>query len=124
MPTSAAPSGGARWRPRPAACGARSRSSWALARCGPTRRRTSPATRRRGGKTPLLGGVAARGPAGARAPPRAAAAAGGEGLLPAPVPYTPLTDEEVFQHFAAVAGAPALPLCIYNNPATTHFSFG
>jgi len=54
---------------------------------------------------------------------RDAETAGAAGLLLAPVSYTPLGDEEVFQHFAAVAGATELPLCIYNNPATTHFSF-
>jgi 4-hydroxy-tetrahydrodipicolinate synthase len=40
-----------------------------------------------------------------------------------PSSYTPLTDEEVFQHFVAVAAATDLPLCIYNNPSATHFSF-
>jgi 4-hydroxy-tetrahydrodipicolinate synthase len=54
---------------------------------------------------------------------RDAQAAGANGLLLAPVSYTPLTDEEVFQHFAAVAGASGLPLCIYNNPSTTNFTF-
>lgn len=49
--------------------------------------------------------------------------AGASGLLLAPVSYTPLNDEEVFQHYAAVAGATRLPLCIYNNPITTHFTF-
>lgn len=49
--------------------------------------------------------------------------AGADGLLLAPVSYTPLTDEEVFQHFVAVANATDLPLCIYNNPSTTNFSF-
>lgn len=52
-----------------------------------------------------------------------AANAGAEGLLLAPVSYTPLLDEEVYAHFAAVAGATDLPLCIYNNPGTTHFKF-
>jgi 4-hydroxy-tetrahydrodipicolinate synthase len=42
----------------------------------------------------------------------------------APVSYTPLTQEEAYQHYAAVAAATPLPLCIYNNPSTTHFSFG
>jgi 4-hydroxy-tetrahydrodipicolinate synthase len=41
----------------------------------------------------------------------------------APVSYTPLTDEEVFVHFQTVAGESELPLCIYNNPGTTHFTF-
>ena len=52
-----------------------------------------------------------------------AEAAGAVGLLLAPVSYTPLTDDEVFEHFVAVARATDLPLCIYNNPGTTHFTF-
>ncbi len=42
------------------------------------------------------------------------------GLL-APVSYIPLQDEEVFRLFQTVAGV-GLPLCIYNNPSTTHFT--
>lgn len=49
--------------------------------------------------------------------------AGADGLLLAPMSYTPLTEEEVFQHFAAVAAAGQLPLCIYNNPGPTRFTF-
>ena len=52
-----------------------------------------------------------------------AAKAGTDALFMAPMTYTPLTDEEVFEHFVAVAGATHLPLCIYNNPSTTHFTF-
>jgi 4-hydroxy-tetrahydrodipicolinate synthase len=55
---------------------------------------------------------------------RDAAAAGADAVLLAPVSYTPLTQDEVFAHFQAVAGATDLPLCIYNNPGTTHFTFG
>jgi 4-hydroxy-tetrahydrodipicolinate synthase len=36
--------------------------------------------------------------------------------------YTPLTDDEVVSHFAAVAQDGGLPLCIYDNPAATHFA--
>lgn len=46
-----------------------------------------------------------------------------DGLLLAPMSYTPLTEEEVFQHFQAVAAASELPLCIYNNLSTTRFTF-
>ncbi|WLS78089.1 dihydrodipicolinate synthase family protein [Erwinia pyri] len=49
--------------------------------------------------------------------------AGADALLLAPVSYTPLTEEEVFQHFVAVSESTSLPLCIYNNPGTTHFTF-
>ncbi|MBB6260035.1 4-hydroxy-tetrahydrodipicolinate synthase [Paenochrobactrum gallinarii] len=44
------------------------------------------------------------------------------GLLSA-VSYTPLTDDEVFEHFTAVATQSGLPICIYDNPSTTHFKF-
>jgi 4-hydroxy-tetrahydrodipicolinate synthase len=49
--------------------------------------------------------------------------AGANALLLAPGSYTPLTDKEVFQHFFAVAASTDLPLCIYNNPGTTHCTF-
>ena len=52
-----------------------------------------------------------------------AAKAGADALLLAPVSYLPLTEEEVFQHFVSVASVTDLPLVIYNNPGTTHFSF-
>ena len=55
---------------------------------------------------------------------RDAEAAGADGLLMAPVSYTPLTQEEAFEHYCAVAGETGLSLCIYNNPGTTHFTFG
>ncbi|QIG99077.1 MULTISPECIES: dihydrodipicolinate synthase family protein [unclassified Bradyrhizobium] len=44
------------------------------------------------------------------------------GLLAA-VSYTPLTDDEVFEHFQTVARESRLPICIYDNPGTTHFRF-
>jgi 4-hydroxy-tetrahydrodipicolinate synthase len=76
-----------------------------------------------GGRTPLIVGVGALRTDEAQALARDAKAAGADGLLLAPVSYTPLSENEVFQHFASVAGATDLPLCIYNNPGTTHFSF-
>lgn len=76
-----------------------------------------------GGKLPLIVGVGAMRTDEAQTLARDAARLGADGLLLAPVSYTPLSDEEVYQHFAAVAGASDLPLCIYNNPGTTHFSF-
>ncbi|WP_306152367.1 dihydrodipicolinate synthase family protein [Roseovarius sp. MMSF_3281] len=52
-----------------------------------------------------------------------AAKAGADALLLAPVSYTPLTEGEAYDHFVAVADTTDLPLCIYNNPGTTHFTF-
>ncbi|OEC96652.1 MULTISPECIES: dihydrodipicolinate synthase family protein [unclassified Rhizobium] len=76
-----------------------------------------------GGKIPVIVGVGALRTDEAQALARDAKAAGADGLLLAPVSYTPLTEEEVYQHFAAVAEAGELPLCIYNNPGTTKFTF-
>ncbi|WP_312793776.1 dihydrodipicolinate synthase family protein [Tianweitania sp.] len=75
------------------------------------------------GQVPIIVGVGALRTDVAAELAKDARAAGADGLLLAPMSYTPLTDEEVFQHFAAVAEAGELPLCIYNNPSTTRFSF-
>lgn len=75
------------------------------------------------GTIPLIVGVSALRTDEAQALARDAQALGASGLLLSPMSYTPLTDEEVFQHFMAVAQATDLPLCIYNNPGTTKFTF-
>ncbi len=75
------------------------------------------------GATPVMVGVGALRTDEAQALTRDAAEAGAAGLLLAPVSYTPLFDEEVYRHFVAVASAGDLPICIYNNPTTTNFTF-
>jgi len=76
-----------------------------------------------GGGVPIVVGVGALRTDEAQWLARDAQEAGAAGLLLAPMSYAPLTDEEVFQHFEAVAEAGKLPLCIYNNPSTTNFTF-
>lgn len=76
-----------------------------------------------GGRVPLIVGVGALRTDWAQQFARDAEKAGADGLLLAPVSYAPLTEAEVAVHFEAVADATALPLCIYNNPGTTHFTF-
>lgn len=74
------------------------------------------------GRLPILVGVGAlRTDEAVRLAGDARAAGAAAGLL-APVSYTPLLDDEVFAHFRAVAEASGLPLCIYDNPGTTHFT--
>ncbi|WP_417607807.1 dihydrodipicolinate synthase family protein [Primorskyibacter flagellatus] len=75
------------------------------------------------GRTPLIVGVGALTTDVAENLARDARQAGADGLLLAPMSYQPLTDDEVFRHFEAVAAAGELPLCIYNNPGTTKFTF-
>jgi 4-hydroxy-tetrahydrodipicolinate synthase len=76
-----------------------------------------------GGALPILAGVGALRTDEAVALARDAKAAGATAGLLAPVSYTPLLDEEVYVHFDTVAGESGLPICIYNNPAVTHFTF-
>lgn len=75
------------------------------------------------GHVPLIIGVGALRTDHTQALARHATSIGADGLLLAPVSYTPLTEDEVFQHFTAVAEISHLPICIYNNPSTTHFTF-
>jgi len=49
--------------------------------------------------------------------------AGAKGLLLAPVSYQKLTDEEVFSHYEVLCKNISIPLCVYDNPSTTHFEF-
>jgi 4-hydroxy-tetrahydrodipicolinate synthase len=72
------------------------------------------------GRVELLVGVGALRTDAAVSLAEDAKAAGADAGLLAPVSYTPLLDAEVLEHFRAVAAA-GLPLCIYNNPGTTHF---
>ena len=75
------------------------------------------------GRVPLMVGVGALRTSWARQLAAAAELAGADGLLLAPMSYAQLTDGEVVEHYRAVAGATALPMCIYNNPGTTNFAF-
>jgi len=76
-----------------------------------------------GRKVPVIVGVGALRTDEAQALASDAREAGADGLLLAPVSYTPLTEQEVYEHYAAVAEVGKLPLCIYNNPSTTKFTF-
>ncbi len=75
------------------------------------------------GRVPLVVGIGALRTDEAVALARDAHDAGAQGLLLAPMSYTPLTEAEVEAHFAVVAEATDLPLVIYNNPSTTKFTF-
>ncbi len=90
---------------------------------GERRRAVEAAVDSVGGRTPVIVGIGALRTDSVQALARDAAKAGADGLLLAPMSYTPLTDEEVYQHFRAIAETTDLPLCIYNNPGTTKFTF-
>lgn len=48
---------------------------------------------------------------------------GASALLLPPVSYQSLKDNEVFSLFETVSRHVSVPLCIYDNPGTTHFTF-
>ncbi|WP_192357549.1 dihydrodipicolinate synthase family protein [Mesorhizobium mediterraneum] len=76
-----------------------------------------------GAQTPVVVGVGAlRTDEAVRLAQDAKALGAAAGLLAA-VSYTPLTDDEVFEHFSVVAREGGLPVVIYDNPGTTHFRF-
>ena len=49
--------------------------------------------------------------------------AGAAAVMLAPVSYQPLTEDEVYGLFADVTAELSVPLCVYDNPGTTHFVF-
>ena len=49
--------------------------------------------------------------------------AGASGVLLAPVSYQQLTDVEVYTLYETVTQSLSVPLCVYDNPSTTHFRF-
>jgi 4-hydroxy-tetrahydrodipicolinate synthase len=49
--------------------------------------------------------------------------AGASGVLLAPLTYQRLTDDDVFGLFEDVTSALSVPLVVYDNPSTTHFTF-
>ena len=75
------------------------------------------------GRVPVIAGVGALRTSDAVAFAQDAKAAGcAAGLLSA-MSYLPLSQAEVYEHFATVARMGELPICIYDNPGTTRFQF-
>lgn len=48
---------------------------------------------------------------------------GVQALLLPPVSYQKLTDDDVYSLYEAVSSNISVPLCVYDNPGTTHFEF-
>jgi 4-hydroxy-tetrahydrodipicolinate synthase len=71
------------------------------------------------GRVPLIFGTGAITTAEAVRQARDAEQAGADGILVVPITYWPLTENEVYEHYRAIAAATPLPITIYNNPWTT-----
>ena len=75
------------------------------------------------GETPVFIGVGALRTSHVLANAEKAEQAGASGLLLAPMTYQPLTDDDVFELFRTVTANSSLPVIVYDNPGTTHFTF-
>ena len=74
-------------------------------------------------ETPVFIGVGALRTSHVLANAEMAEQAGASGLLLAPMTYQPLTDDDVFELFRTVTANSSLPVIVYDNPGTTHFTF-
>ncbi|OXM74855.1 dihydrodipicolinate synthase family protein [Amycolatopsis thermalba] len=73
--------------------------------------------------TPVMVGIGALTTSEVLALAEDAQNAGAAAVLLAPVSYQPLTDDEVFGLYEDVTRELSVPLCVYDNPRTTHFQF-
>ena len=75
------------------------------------------------GSTPVMVGIGSLRTRDVLALAEDAQQAGVSGVLLAPVSYQKLSADEVFGLFEAVSRNLSVPLCVYDNPGTTHFEF-
>ncbi|TFB94533.1 dihydrodipicolinate synthase family protein [Cryobacterium sp. HLT2-28] len=75
------------------------------------------------GETPVFAGVGALRTSQILTNIDHAEQAGAAGVLLAPMSYQPLTDDDVFELFRTVTEHTELPVIVYDNPGTTHFTF-
>ncbi|WGW13847.1 dihydrodipicolinate synthase family protein [Saxibacter everestensis] len=87
------------------------------------RARVARLTVRHAGRTPVFIGVGALRTSQVLANVRSAEVAGAQGVLLAPMTYQPLTADDVFELFRTVTEQTSLPVIVYDNPRTTHFTF-
>lgn len=75
------------------------------------------------GDIPVIVGIGALRTADVLACAEDAQAAGASGLLLPAMSYQPLREGEAFDLYRTVAESVSVPLCVYDNPTTTHFQF-
>jgi 4-hydroxy-tetrahydrodipicolinate synthase len=75
------------------------------------------------GDIPVFVGIGALRTSHVRALADDAQQAGAAGVLLAPLTYQPLTPDDVFGLYADVTRSLSVPLIVYDNPGTTHFTF-
>lgn len=81
---------------------------------------TETAVRTAAGRIPILMGTAAEDTREAVRLSREAERLGADGLMIIPPFYSSPTEEELYQHYKRISDAVALPIMVYNNPATAN----
>lgn len=87
------------------------------------RRRVTRAAVNAAAGTPVMAGIGALRTLHVRQYADDAQAEGAAAVLLAPVSYQRLTDDEVFGLYEDISAAVSVPICVYDNPATTGFAF-
>ena len=75
------------------------------------------------GSTPVMVGIGALRTSRVQALAEDAQNAGASGVLLAPMSYQTLTEDDVFGLYEDVTAGLSVPLVVYDNPGTTHFTF-
>lgn len=75
------------------------------------------------GNVPVMVGISALRTRDVLALSEDAQAAGAQGVLLAPMSYQVLSEEEVYGFYQEVCAHLSVPLCVYDNPGTTRFTF-
>lgn len=75
------------------------------------------------GNVPVMVGLSALRTRDVLALAEDAQTAGAHGVLLAPMSYQPLSEAEVYALYSDVCSRLSVPLCVYDNPRTTHFTF-
>jgi 4-hydroxy-tetrahydrodipicolinate synthase len=71
------------------------------------------------GRLPVIVGISDITTRGAISRAKIAERLGADAIMVLPASYWKLSDEEVFQHYQAIASSVGLPIMVYNNPATS-----
>jgi 4-hydroxy-tetrahydrodipicolinate synthase len=72
-----------------------------------------------GKRVPVVVGISDLTTANAVRRARFAERAGADAVMVLPISYWKLTEQEIFDHYAAIAQSVAIPVMVYNNPATS-----
>jgi 4-hydroxy-tetrahydrodipicolinate synthase len=72
-----------------------------------------------GKRVPVVVGISDLTTANAVRRARFAERAGADAVMVLPISYWKLSEQEIFEHYAAIAGSVGIPIMVYNNPATS-----